>query len=68
VAPAERASVLVIRAWNDRQTGVRARLLAGEEPAGTRSATASGIEDICGVVRKWLEALAELGDTDVTFQ
>jgi hypothetical protein len=66
VTPPERASVLVIRAWTDRQTGVRARLLAGEKPAGSGSATASGIEDICAMVRSWLEALAELGDTDVT--
>lgn len=49
--PGDEGSVLVIRAWQERQ--VRARLL-GEQGDRHTEAVAEGVEDICAAVRAWL--------------
>jgi hypothetical protein len=53
--------VLIVRAWRDSsETTVRCRILLSDDVlTGTqRSVAASGTDEVCAVVREWLEDVA----------
>jgi hypothetical protein len=61
VPAGERAAIIVVRAWTGNTADdVRARLIrADADGTETDVAKARGIDDVCSVVRAWLETLAE---------
>ena len=65
--PKKRTGVLVLRAWRESGVAVRARIThTADVLSDTQtSVAASGVDDICEVVRTWLE-LFERGDDSVT--
>jgi hypothetical protein len=71
----QRATILVLRVWDEE--GLRARMVAFEDvrshaeisvpPGAQRSVAASTVDDICRMVRGWLEPQArESGETPPT--
>jgi hypothetical protein len=64
----ERTAVLVVRAWRDAaDSGVRCRILLSDDvlSGAERSIAASGADEVCDVVRAWLDGVAS-GDAPVT--
>ena len=56
----ERAGVIVVRAWLERDGRVRARVTATDLSIPDESvSTAEGVEEIAGLVRAWLERFAQ---------
>jgi hypothetical protein len=65
--PRRRTGVLVLRVWCEDDETLRARIMHTLDVVSeTRTnVAAAGVDDICGVVRSWLE-LFERGDESVT--
>jgi hypothetical protein len=65
--PRRRTGVLVLRVWREDDETLRARIThTADVLSGTRTNVAAvGVDDICGVVRAWLQ-LFERGDDAVT--
>jgi hypothetical protein len=63
----ERASMLVLRVWREEDHELRARITQTPDVLAHSQTTlaASGVEQICAVVRSWLEQL-QRGDASVT--
>ena len=60
----ERAGVIVVRAWLENDSRVRARVTATDlSMREKKSASAEGVEEIVRLVRDWLERLAESSPT-----
>jgi hypothetical protein len=57
----ERTGVIVVRAWQERDGRVRARVTATDlsMPEEESVSAAEGIEEIVGLVRAWLERFAQ---------
>jgi hypothetical protein len=61
VTPPERTAVLIVRAWRESPEGtVRCRIVLSDDisMAAQRSLAASGTEEVCAIVRDWLEGVS----------
>ena len=60
-----RTAVLVLRVWTSDGEALRARIVTSEDVTrgGERSVAATEVDDICAIIRGWLEPLARQAGT-----